>query len=96
MNEELKGQSLDEVNLGFRAKTVYYYFNLKVKSQWRTEKDPVESARKFLREHGSSNNILMLDVPAEPGTDVIAFKVSDVMDKWARNTQELGLDSTCK
>ena len=40
--------------------------------------------------------VSLLDVPAVPGTKVIALQVDDVMEAWAKNTQELAMDSTCQ
>ena len=57
---------------------------------------PIESARKYIQEKGDENFVSLLDVEAEPGTEVIAFRVTDFMDAWARKTEELAIDSTCE
>lgn len=54
------------------------------------------SVRKFIEERGEQYNIAPLDVAAEPGTKVLAFYVKDFVNEWAKNTQKLAMDSTCK
>lgn len=54
------------------------------------------SARKFIEERGEQYDIAPLNVAAEPGTEVLALYAKDFVDKWAKNTQELAMDSTCK
>ena len=57
---------------------------------------PLESARKYIEEKGNENFVSLLNVEPEPGTEVIAFQVTDFIEAWALKTEELAIDSTCE
>lgn len=80
----------------FSTKTIYYYWHVISKEYWKLDSNPLESAKKFLIENGDTHNVALLDVLDEPGTEVVAFQVTDLMSSWAAHTQELGMDSTCE
>ncbi|PCH39585.1 hypothetical protein WOLCODRAFT_110923 [Wolfiporia cocos MD-104 SS10] len=94
LRTELAGQMASEVNLPFRSKAVYYYWHVVSKESWKLADDPVESVQKFIQENGDECNIALLDVQAEPNTQVVAFQVTNFVREWASNTQELAMDST--
>ncbi|OSC99965.1 hypothetical protein PYCCODRAFT_1342865, partial [Trametes coccinea BRFM310] len=83
-----------QIDVPFRSKAVYYYWGTVCRREWRLSDTPLASARKFLEERGEEFNVRALDIKEEPGTEVVAFYVKDFVNEWARNTQELGLDST--
>lgn len=86
---------MEELNTPFQARAVHYYWSCVCQTEWKADPNPLESARKFIENKGEAHNVALLDVPAVPGTKVIAFQVTDVMQAWAANTQELAMDSTC-
>ena len=96
MAEEGLGRSVEDLEITFGRKAVYYYWHVISREEWKLADDPFESARRFIEERGDEHNVALLDVPEEPGTRVVAFQVTDFMRVWAKNTQELGMDSTCK
>ena len=63
---------------------------------WLLDEDPVVSARKFLKTKGEESFVSILKVEAEPGTEVLAFQVNNLIKECATRTLELGMDSTCK
>ena len=65
------------------------------KDHWQLAKDPLESARMYLKERGKTHNVSLMDLQPVDGTKVVAFQVDDFMRTWASNTQELAMDSTC-
>ncbi|KAI9068628.1 hypothetical protein FKP32DRAFT_1561305 [Trametes sanguinea] len=91
---ESEGLSVRELNLPFRRKAVYYYWQVASRGEWRLGGTPMESARTFLEERGDEFNVCPMEVEAEPGTEVMAFYVKDFVEEWAAHTQELGMDST--
>ncbi len=96
LKEETRAKAVTEFSLPFQAKTIHHYWNTVCEHEWKFASDPLESARKFIEARGAECNVSLLDVPAVPGTKVIAFQVDDIMGAWARNTQELAMDSTCQ
>lgn len=66
------------------------------RQHWKLDPDPLESAKKFILKNKDTHRVDLLNVFAEPGTEVVAFQITDFMSEWAANTQELGMDSTCK
>lgn len=96
VREETEGKDATEIDLPFRSKSVYYYWHIVSRDEWRLADNPIDSARKFLERDGESLYVKVLDVAAEPGTEVLAFEVTDFMKEWAKHTQELAMDSTCK
>ena len=86
---------MNEIDLPFQAKAVHYYWQCICQQEWKLDDDPLESAQKFLKTKGTENNVALLDVPAVPGTKVLAFQCVDIMKAWATHTQELAMDSTC-
>ena len=62
---------------------------------WKLDPDAVKSAEKVLEKwDGVKTEIIHL--PEEPGMSAVAFGLTDVIDRWAANTEELAIDSTCK
>ncbi len=96
VREELRNRTLRKIKLGFSSKAVYYHWLVVSREEWKLDDDPIKSARKFILERGEEHGIAPLDVPAEPGTEVLAFQVTDFVEEWAKNTQELAMDSTCE
>ena len=96
VREETHGHDVKEAGLPFESKAVYYYWQVVSRQSWKLAPDPVESAREFIRRNEHEHNVALLDVIAQPGTQVLAFEVKDFMREWARNTQELAIDSTCE
>lgn len=96
MREECHGKSVEEIDLLFKAKTVYYYWHIVSRKEWRLADTPLESARTYVEQNAVEAHIELLDLKPEPGTEVLAFQVTDFMDAWAKNTQELAMDSTCR
>ena len=95
LEEEGRGKGVKELDLPFQAKAVHYYWRSICQQEWKLADDPLESARKFIETKGDQYNVALLDVPAVPGTKVIAFQCTDIVDAWATHTQELAMDSTC-
>ena len=96
VREETQGRDVKEAGLPFESKAVYYYWQVVSRQSWKLAPDPVESAREFIRRNEREHHIALLDVDPQPGTQVLAFEVTDFMQEWARNTQELAIDSTCE
>ncbi|KAJ3520137.1 hypothetical protein NM688_g9206 [Phlebia brevispora] len=92
--EEGRGKCAEEISIPFQVKAVHYYWNCVCQHSWKLDPNPLESARRFFETKGAENGVAMLDVPAVPGTKVVAFQVTDIMHAWAKNTQELAMDST--
>ena len=93
--EEQRGKTVRDAPTPFKAKAVYYYWHQMSKNRWKLDDDPLTSAEAYIREHGQEHNVALLDVVAPAGTRAIAFQVTDLMEAWATNTQELAMDSTC-
>lgn len=93
---EAAKRSVHTIKLLFRSKAVYYYWQIVTRDEWRLASTPLESARKFLEDKGEEYHIQSLDVEPEPGTEVLAFYITDFVEGWAEHTQELAMDSTCK
>ncbi|RPD61298.1 hypothetical protein L227DRAFT_466509, partial [Lentinus tigrinus ALCF2SS1-6] len=91
---QLRGRTLSDIKLGFSSKAVYYYWLVVSREEWELDDDPIKSAQKFVVEKGEEHGVTLLDIPAEPGTKILAFQVMDFVEEWARNTQELAMDST--
>ncbi|EIW53150.1 uncharacterized protein TRAVEDRAFT_100951, partial [Trametes versicolor FP-101664 SS1] len=94
LQTEAGGLAVEDVELPYSANAVYYYWHVVSREEWRLADSPLESARKFVRERGKDHHIAMLDVEAEPGTEALAFYVTDFVGAWAQHTQELAMDST--
>lgn len=96
--EEGKGEDAKVVaqRLPFKQKAVYHYWNIVSSRAWKLDKDPVASAKMFIAQKGGQEHIAALDVRPEPGTECVAFYVTDFVEGWAENTQELAMDSTCE
>lgn len=84
------------MSVPYSSKSVYYYWHVVSRKHWKLDPNPLESAKKFVTENGDTHNVALLDVLSEPGTEVVAFQVTDFMSEWAEHTQELGMDSTCE
>ncbi|TCD59764.1 hypothetical protein EIP91_011523, partial [Steccherinum ochraceum] len=91
---EGEGKEVSEIHIPFRSGAVYYYWNHVCAQEWKCAEDPLDSAKEWLQKNGAACNVATLDVTEEPGTRVLAFQVTDFMKEWARNTQELAMDST--
>jgi TPP-dependent pyruvate/acetoin dehydrogenase alpha subunit len=94
--EESKGKTARELEITFRRHAVYYYWHVISRTEWKLDRDPIESARKFLTEKGQDHQVKLLDVQAATETRVVAFQVVDFVREWASQTRELGMDSTCE
>ncbi|RDX44376.1 hypothetical protein OH76DRAFT_1487106 [Lentinus brumalis] len=94
VRKETEGKAVDEVEIPFQAKAVYYYWHIVSHDEWKLDPDPLESARKYLEMNSSEHHVALLDVPAAPGTRVLAFQVTDFVRVWGSRTQELAMDST--
>ncbi|KAI0826923.1 hypothetical protein BC628DRAFT_1495368 [Trametes gibbosa] len=94
LQTEAGGLPVEDVKLPYSANAVYYYWHVVSRKEWRLADSPLESARKFVQERGKDHHIAMLDVEAEPGTEALAFYVTDFIGAWAEHTQELAMDST--
>ncbi|KAJ2970013.1 hypothetical protein NUW54_g12830 [Trametes sanguinea] len=81
-------------DIPYGPNAVYYYWHTVCREEWRLADNPFASARKFVQERGEKHHIKMLEIEAEPGTEVLAFYVMDFIAAWGRNTQELAMDST--
>ncbi len=95
--QEGKGESAKTVakRLPFKQRAVYHYWNIVSSREWKLDKDPLVSARMFIEQKGAQEHIAALDVEPEPGTECVAFYVTDFVEGWAENAQELAMDSTC-
>ena len=60
-----------EVRLTFCRHTVYYYWHLVSRGEWRLDDDPLESARRYIKEKGKMMHVALLEVAPEPGTRVL-------------------------
>lgn len=96
LSQECGSRPVSDVELPFNEKSVRYHWLKVSQEEWRLDSDPIVSARKFLSEHGAQHQIKMINIQEAPGTRVLAFEVADFMDCWAKNTQELAMDSTCE
>ncbi|KAI0348907.1 hypothetical protein OH77DRAFT_1465898, partial [Trametes cingulata] len=76
------------------ANAVYYYWHIVTREEWRLADSPFKSAQMFVQQKGKEHCIALLEVETEPGVEVLAFYVTDFMQAWAKNTQELAMDST--
>lgn len=79
----------------FSEKSVYYYWQVISRKQWRLADDPVESAEIFLKTKGEEEGVVHMEIKPEPGTEVVGYYVKDFIERWAVHTQELAMDSTC-
>lgn len=75
---------------------VYYYWQIVTRDEWGLVSTPLESTHKFITDKGNEYHIKTLNVEAEPGTEVLAFYITDFIEGWAEHTQELAMDSTCE
>ncbi|CDO76217.1 hypothetical protein BN946_scf184894.g6 [Trametes cinnabarina] len=87
-------QEEGDADLPYGPNAVYYYWHVVSQEEWRLADNPLASASKFIKDWGERHHIKVLEVEAEPGTEVLAFYVTDFVAAWARNTQELAMDST--
>ncbi|EIW53639.1 uncharacterized protein TRAVEDRAFT_99853, partial [Trametes versicolor FP-101664 SS1] len=90
----LAEEDAEEDDLPYGPNAVYYYWHIVSREEWRLADDPLASARKFVEERGEKHHIVLLDVEAAPGTQTLAFYVTDFVEMWAKHTQELAMDST--
>lgn len=96
MREETHGKDAAKIQLPFRSKAIYYYWNIMSRQEWKCAPDPLDSAKKWITKKGAKHQVALLDVEAVPGTRVMAFQVIDFMQAWATKTEELAMDSTCE
>jgi len=76
---------------------VYYLWHKEVQRHWRLSDNPFQSAHEYLKKQGADASLEILeDVVGVPGTESLAFQVTDLMREWSSHTQELALDSTCE
>ncbi|KAI0671341.1 hypothetical protein C8Q78DRAFT_991023 [Trametes maxima] len=94
--EETEGVSARDLNLAFNEKSVYYYWSLVGREEWRLADNPLESAREFVHRNGAKYQIKELKVDPEPGMETFSFYVTDFMEEWGQHTQELAMDSMCE
>ncbi|KAI0642438.1 hypothetical protein C8Q79DRAFT_929391 [Trametes meyenii] len=94
---EMKGKSaLDpSAALLYRVKSVYYYWLLCSCKGWRLANDPLKSVELWLEKHGEEYHVKCLPIEPVPGTEALAFYVTDFVEGWGVNTQVLAMDSTC-
>ncbi|TCD62121.1 hypothetical protein EIP91_007458 [Steccherinum ochraceum] len=92
--QESLGRSVKEVNIAFRPKAVSYYWRTVASKRWKLTPDPFTSAREYIHQNSEKEHVALLDVAEEPGTQVLAFQVTDFVSEWAAHTQELAMDST--
>jgi hypothetical protein len=65
-----------------------------VSQEWRKDKNPLESARKYIISQ-EDHHLELLELEEEAGMQTIAFVVKDFMD-YGHWTQSFLTDSTCK
>ncbi|KAI0672613.1 hypothetical protein C8Q78DRAFT_990991 [Trametes maxima] len=96
--KEMAGKSVltPGTALPFRQKAVYYYWQCEGRKDWRLANTPFRSAEKWLEEKGEQHHVKCLPIEPEPGTEVLAFYVTDFCEAWSAHTQELAMDSTCE
>jgi hypothetical protein len=56
---------------------------------------PVLVAQSLYRAVTEADKIKELKVETEPGMDVLALEVTDIMEQCTSKSQEIGIDSTC-
>ena len=83
------------MDIPFTQDSVYYYWHVLTKRKWQLADDPLDSAKKFIEVYGKEYHVELLDTIPETGTQSLAFQVTDFVNAWACNTQELAMDSTC-
>jgi hypothetical protein len=93
---EAGGKAVSEVDIAFTRMSVYYHWSLVSRDLWKFDDAPLNSAREFMRQQGEKHQVALLNVEAEPGTEVLAFEITDIMQVCAEKTRELGIDSTCE
>ena len=96
LREEASTNSVDAVDIHFKEKSVYYYWNVISRQEWKLAADPIDSAREFISKRGEEHQVALLDVIPAPGIRVDAFQVKDFMDSCGKSTRELAMDSTCE
>ncbi len=96
MKKEAATKSYEDIDIGFKEKSVYYYWHVVSRDEWRFADDPVDSAREFISERGKEHQVALLDVTPAPGVRVVAFQVTDFMEACGKSPRELAMDSTCK
>lgn len=67
-----------------------------VSYEWQHADDPIESARKYIRANELEENVKLMELVDEPGTQVIAFVITDFVDNFKGWTQSFLTDSTCE
>jgi hypothetical protein len=82
--------------IGFNQRSVHYYWMKLVSHEWQHDGDPIESARKYIRANELEENVKLMELEDEPGTQIIAFVITDFMDNFKGWTQSFLTDSTCK
>lgn len=75
---------------------MYYYWLVVSRTEWKLAPDPLESAQKFVEQHGAAHQVALLPLQAVRGVEVLAFEVRDFVERWAEHTRELAMDSTCE
>ena len=56
---------------------IYYHWNIVSGTQWKLDKDPLASARKFIERNGETHSLSILSIAEPQGTKVLAFEVTD-------------------
>lgn len=79
VKEEGRGKSAFDpaLALPFKQKAVYYYWHIVSRKEWRLADTPLHSARMFIETNSEMEFVSLLDVEAEPGTEALAFYVTD-------------------
>ena len=77
VQHEAGNQPADKIKIPFRAKQVYYHWNIVSGTQWKLDKDPLASARKFIERNGETHSLSILSIAEPQGTKVLAFEVTD-------------------
>ena len=75
-------------------KQIYALWSELNEGKWRLDDNQVKSAQMIL-EKMEGTEIEMIPISPQPGIHAIAFGLKEVLDGWARETEELAMDSTC-
>ena len=75
--------------------SVYYYWHILTKCKQQLANDPLDLAKKFIEVYNKEYHVELLDTISETETQSLTFQVTDFVNAWAYNTQELVMDSTC-
>ncbi|KAJ7716012.1 hypothetical protein DFH07DRAFT_974028 [Mycena maculata] len=69
-------------------KQIYALWSELNKGEWRLDNDQVKSAQKILQKM-EGTKVEIIPIPSEPGIHAIAFAFKEVLDGWAKETEEL-------